>query len=289
MKKLFTICFLLLVSITQHVFAQTSFIGFDQEQCGLIENPGYTFENVVCANHGYGYRIFLKGELIYQTCEQYYSRGVVKLIFINDSTGFLIEGNSNGHTVYKTINFGKTWKSMSGGTPTYWGFYLLNEHNGYLLTATNGYGPIITRVSDIDSKQTYEFDYHYIDNEVIINDTILGSSFCNFDTLSFNIKKGPDTINYVIRLKNEPLTAVSQIKSGTMLELYPNPADDFIRLVSERSGRSHIRILNSSGLTIKEFDDSNFNRLYVGDLKKGLYLIELNSGKNMQIGKFVKK
>lgn len=290
MQKLFIICFLILLSLTQATNAQTSFLGFDQKQCGLIENPGYTFEDVVCANHGYGYKIFLKGELVYQTCYQYYSSGVVKLIFINDSTGFLIERNSGGHMVYKTVNSGKTWKSMSSGGPTFLGFYLINEHSGYLITtASNLNEPIITRVSDIDSKQTYEFDYHYNDNQVTINDTILGSSFCNLDKLSFKIKKGVDTINYIIRLKNEPLTSVSQIKSATQLELYPNPADDFVNLVSDRFGMTHVRIFNSSGITIKEFYDSNFNRLYIGDLKKGLYLIELNSGNNIQTGKFIKK
>ena len=290
MKNLFLIFLLISFLQIQHINAQTSFLGFDQKQCGLIVNHGYTFENMSCANHGNGYKIFFNGKLRYQTCEQYLGKRVKDLFFINDSTGFLIEGNSNyGHGVYKTTDYGVTWKGLNTGAPVYLGYFLINEHNLYLITAQNSGGTIITRASDIKNNMAYRYNYYSGEKEVINKDTILGSSLCNYDTLSFKMKIGHDTISYIFVLKNEPITTVNQIKSAKQLELFPNPADDFINLVSARLGKAHIRIFNSSGITIKEFDDSNFNRLYIGDLKKGLYLIELNSGNNVQTGKFIKE
>lgn len=294
MKNLFSICFLILFTLTQQTNAQTSFLGFDQEQCGIIKNHGYTFINLTrqCYSHTANYKVFLNGKLTYEKpCLNYTFNYVVTLLFINDSTGFLIEKNSgSNHSVYKTKDYGKSWRYLGWGGPTYWGFYLINEYNLYLITGANGTGPLITRASDIDSKYPQEYSKFFTtENEIMIEDTIYGNSFCNYDALNFKIKEGADTINYIIKLKNEPLTTVSQIKSETLLELYPNPADDFINLVSARFGISNIRILNSSGINIKEFDDSNFNRLYIGDLKKGLYLIELKSGNNIQIGKFIKE
>ncbi len=294
MKKIFSICFSILFSLTLQTNAQTSFLGFDQEQCGLIENHGYTFDNLTsqCYSHTANYKVFLNGKLTYEKpCLNYTFDYVVALFFINDSTGFLIEKNSgSNHSVLKTKDYGKSWSYLNGGGPTYWGFYLINEYNLYLITGANGTGPLITRASNIDSKSPPEYSKFFTtQNEIMIKDTIYGNSFCNLDKLSFRVKEGASTISYIFVLKNEPLTTVNQIKSATQLELYPNPADDFINLVSARLGKSHIRISNSSGRTIKEFDDYDFKRLYIGDLKKGLYLIELNSDNNIQIGKFLKE
>ena len=106
MKKLTFTYFLLIVLLIPNVNAQITFVGFDQTQCGIISEPDYSYYNSVTCYHGNGYKIFYKKNLVFEKCLQLGGCSVIDLKFVNDSTGFLTESNSNGGTyIYKTANY----------------------------------------------------------------------------------------------------------------------------------------------------------------------------------------
>jgi hypothetical protein len=104
-----------------------------------MENTGYTYTNLqgLCSTHSSVYKIFYNGNLVYEKpCEYLRFFGIDTLVFINDSTGFLVEYSGN-NLVYKTEDYGKSWKYLGYGAPVFLGFYVINEHNVYLITPTN--------------------------------------------------------------------------------------------------------------------------------------------------------
>jgi len=267
---------------------QISFIEFNQDQCGLITNHGYTYENIsqMCGSHSAGYKIYLHGEQKYEKCIEFGGCSVLNMMFISETTGFLIERNSNGHTIYKTNDSGANWLLIGGGAPAYLGFYLVNANTGYLITTWDD--PLnlyINRVSDIS-------DYNYSDSNInqntIINDTIFGESFCELDTLGFKIRNYNDTIEYKIALIKEASGLQDFIKTYK-LQFYPNPSSNFV-FFQEVTGLddSEYIVTDLSGKMITTGVSDN-NQIYIGNLRKGIYLIQLTNKNGGYFGKIIKK
>jgi hypothetical protein len=283
-----TLFFGLIFSLILHVSnAQISFIGFEQEQCGLITNHGYTYENIplMCGSNSSGYKIYLDGEEIFEKCIEFGGCSILELMFINETTGFIVESNPNGHTVYKTENSGVDWFSIGGGAPTYLGFYLVNANTGYLLTTwDNPLNLYINRVSDINQ---YYFSDPYINQDTVINDTIFGEPYCQTDFLRFKIENSGDTIDYKINFIIEP-SSVQEIYNRK-IEFYPNPCKDFIFFQEKmRVEDIQYEIIELTGKIIRT-SVSNNNTIYVGDLRKGLYLIHVTNDSKEYFGMIVKQ
>jgi hypothetical protein len=268
--------------------AQISFVGFEQDQCGLIINHGYTYENIplMCGSHSSGYKIYLDGENIFEKCIEFGGCSVLEIMFVSETTGFIVESNPNGHTVYKTKNSGVDWFPIGGGAPTYLGFYLVNANTGYLVTTWDS--PLslyINRVSDINQ---YNFSDPNINQDTIINDTIFGESYCQTDYLGFKIENSGDTIDYKIIFIIEPLSVQGAIYNRE-IGFYPNPCMNFI-FFQEKTGIENIEyeITELSGKIIKTGVSDN-NQIYIGDLRKGLYLIQLTNDNQEYFGKIIKQ
>jgi Secretion system C-terminal sorting domain len=268
--------------------AQISFVGFEQDQCGLITNHGYTYENIplMCGSHSSGYKIYLDGTEVFEKCIVFGGCSVLEIMFVNETTGFIIESNPNGHTVYKTENSGVDWLSIGGGAPTYLGFYLVNANTGYLVTTwDNPLNLYINRVSDIN--QSYFSDPN-INQDTIINDTIFGESYCPIDYLEFKIQSSGDTIDYKIIFILEPLS-IQGIIYDREIGFYPNPSMDFIFFQDTmRIANSEYKIAELSGKVIKTGVVDN-NQIYIGDLRVGLYLIRLTKDGREYLGKVIKQ
>lgn len=294
MKKLiFLILFFVLFVINS--YSQYEFLGFDQPQCGLIENHGYSFSNErgLCSSHSAVYKIFSNGNLVYEKpCEYLEFYFVDTLFFVNDSTGFIIEKYlSSNYFVYKTKDSGKSWKRIGWGGPTYWDFYVIDEHNVYLITGANGGGPLITRASDTKSKMPADYsDFIFNENEAIINDTISGSNLCGSDTLSFKVKDGADTITYKIALVRNQLSNAAIELSVAPLEVYPNPCFDYIYFSENilKSQKVVCCLYSVEGSLVKSAEIVN-NKLYVGDLQPGIYLMSTNNRNTIITGKIIKQ
>ena len=288
MRKIKLICRVLLIFFIQPIYAQISFIEFEQPQCGLISDHGYTFENLsmMCGSHSSGYKIYLDGNKVFEKCIEFGGCSIIELMFIDKSTGFLVEGNNNGYSVYKTDNSGASWISIGGGAPTFLGFYLVNINTGYLITTwDNPLNLYITRVSDISSRFISDSE---INNDTIINDTIFGINLCDIDSLSFKIKNSSDTIKYQISFIKTPIS-IDNFEHYTNFNVFPNPTYDFISISKDIqiNEDSQVNILDIKGRIVKRFLNIH-EKYYIGDLKKGLYFIEIINYDTRFIGKVLK-
>lgn len=83
---------------------------------------------------------------------------------------------------------------------------------------------------------------------------------------------------------NEQIVATSNIqKPARKLIITPNPATDYIE-VSGAYINSEIKIINLNGQVVKSTPGSTgLNRIYVGDLKKGVYVVK----SDFQVGKVI--
>jgi len=59
------------------------------------------------------------------------------------------------------------------------------------------------------------------------------------------------------------------------LTIYPNPATDFIIINDEKSSVNQVIIYNLIGRKIKGFRSATDNKYFVGDLPKGMYLVQM--------------
>jgi len=283
MKNIIVISIIMISLVNQKVYSQISFLGFDKAPCGIIENKTITYQNYfpMCDSHSGGYKIFSDGVMIFEKCVALSGRSILDLKFVTENIGFLVEGSGSGTSILKTINAGKNWVAIGGGAPTYLGFYIINQNTGYLVTTYNAI-IYITRVSDINGKFMSDSK---IKDDIILNDTISGVPFCDIKSLSFKIKNSTDTINYKIILNDLPLSIDNF--NNTSLSFYPNPASDYIQITGT-TNECKIRILDSNGRLIKSFN-KNIAELYVGDLKPGLYVMELTGKNERRISKFIKE
>jgi hypothetical protein len=89
---------------------------------------------------------------------------------------------------------------------------------------------------------------------------------------------------------DEVIVGMSDINQSADFTVYPNPARDFIFIQSQATGKSVITISNLNGQVImKAFVKDPMTRLDIGRLNKGIYLVKLISGNNVQVKKIIKE
>lgn len=64
------------------------------------------------------------------------------------------------------------------------------------------------------------------------------------------------------------------------LAIYPNPAVEFIAVNDEEATVKQIVIFNLVGKKVRSFDAMPNERFPIGDLPKGMYLVQLLDGEN---------
>lgn len=79
-------------------------------------------------------------------------------------------------------------------------------------------------------------------------------------------------------LKNRKDVATRGADKST-LQIFPNPADNFIG-VSANEEIKKIMVYNLVGREMKKFDAIKGKTYFVGDLPKGIYLVQLLGSKN---------
>ncbi len=106
------------------------------------------------------------------------------------------------------------------------------------------------------------------------------------------------TINQTITPKTTQTWTIKVIKSTTTdivneklksILIAPNPASNYIKLHNNNSDNIDIKILNTSGkIVLQKTKLFNDNTISVSDLQSGIYFIQINSGKDQIIKKFIK-
>jgi hypothetical protein len=87
------------------------------------------------------------------------------------------------------------------------------------------------------------------------------------------------------------------ISNNVWVNVYPNPASDEANLVfnsSQNDQRYELRVINSSGISLKEIEGTtvqgeNTINIHVGDYPEGAYYVQLLTSSGRQTVKFLKQ
>jgi hypothetical protein len=74
----------------------------------------------------------------------------------------------------------------------------------------------------------------------------------------------------------------AQHSSRPELAVYPNPTTEFVSVQDQADAVGQLNVFNILGKKVKAFEASKGEQYFVGDLPKGVYLIQL-VGKNKQV------
>ncbi|MEZ4941307.1 MAG: T9SS type A sorting domain-containing protein [Saprospiraceae bacterium] len=75
------------------------------------------------------------------------------------------------------------------------------------------------------------------------------------------------------------LTVQSQNVTKADLSVYPNPTSDYISVNDANDEVSYVVIFNLVGKKVKEFDFIKGESLFIADLPKSMYLVQLQNRK----------
>jgi photosystem II stability/assembly factor-like uncharacterized protein len=181
--------------------------------------------------------------------------------------------NDNTPLIYKSINNGNTWTSVSGDLPMLAvNDILIYPGNENILFIANDAGVYFTvnggqhweRVGDnMPFVAVLDIELNY-DNSTIIAGTF-GRSIYTVDISSI-------------------VTSVPSVELAPVISVYPNPATNSIEVCSlihvER-----FEIYSSSGSRVKS---GQGNRIDISDLKPGNYFINISSGEKNLVKRFIK-
>lgn len=95
--------------------------------------------------------------------------------------------------------------------------------------------------------------------------------------------------NYVRLVRNSSSSDIRTINQNSLLQVYPNPATDFITINLDNNtlSNSFIYCYNTSGQLIF-VEDNNNSEIDVSMLQKGVYFIKVSTDKNIYYTKFIK-
>jgi len=268
-----------------------------------MENSGYSFKNFsnysipnYTGYYGY-YEIYFLGNLIVGTDLQYnIGRTITDLFFISYSTGFFLQttawfSNPYGppwpkYYLNRTQNYGLSWDQLRKSpdtpniyyAPRYNGSYVLSDRDAIMMTyfENAGYEYLYLNNSIIDS----------IFEDKIIHYDATGVPLCDLDTLTFYLHRNEGTVTYNIVINFEyeiPETQLFITKNyGVDDYLFINEEIEFDEDFVE------VSIFDVSGAIVKNFSLGYYRKLYVGDLRSGMYIFKVTTKNKVVTEKFIK-
>ena len=293
MKRILSV-FVILMSMGQiYCFSQHSTVnGWIQEECGLISNADYHFENYVIPPHGgAGYKLYHYGNIIYQ--EEYFMYGYEarELKFIDDTTGFFIvlDRSGPGFLVYKIINDSVIYIGNCPGDQSE--SFVVSRHTNYVASYYMIYGIFcITRFSDLMPRRELLYT-NIIVPDTTFHDTVSGIPLCqDLNELDYLNWYNSDSLIYAIKFSTDTLSSIFQ-KNESSCFTAPNPASEFIHIISPLNQKiKSITILDNPGRITKYLKSDNTGEqvIYIGDLYQGVYFLIIEYGIKKKVIKFIK-
>ena len=164
--------------------------------------------------------------------------------------------------------------------------YKLETDKNINLQNMQSKSPKLTR----DVNNNVQFPYN---NELIsIKTSYFGRNyyyyFYDWEVAENNLECHSDRIE--IPIVYNPKTGINTIDYSQSIDIFPNPADDYIMIKNNISSKKDIFIYNSLGKLI--FKSVSYNRLTktnISQLKQGIYFVIIKTGNNTYTGKFIKE
>jgi hypothetical protein len=257
-------------------------LGFQENECEIVQNPDYFYDNFSYGSHGSGYNLYHYATVIYSRVTDLSFVHGYDLRFTDDAGFFLDYGYSSEFNLYKV--HGDHCVKIGNGTGQMKGLYVLNDHVCYFAMDFNFSGwereVTIARCSDLAPSKVIVYQKSP-DSNLTVFDTIPGSPLCaGLKTLHFKLKSGSDTLTYTIHIQPDSSLSVQNL-SANGVKVYPNPANDHIRF-SLPSGFSAtgITLINQVGEIVREYKTGLLggNEIFTGDLQRGIYLLKIVAG-----------
>lgn len=277
--------------------AQISFGGFDTVICAQPISINYTYSNYTSGGGGpgtyIGVKVFRDGILVLDISGNYgYGKTGLDLLFINDSTGFLIYSTYGMTRVLKTADYGTSWVDIGGCSGGYFGFYPMNVNYTCLVTLNqqSSIQTNVTKCSDMFTGFPYLISDDSINADIYITDTISGNTLCNRDSLKIYINNDTNVVTYHINFVVLPLGVEEEIfDKENEIKIYPNPAREYFHLSGLTSG-SFLSITDIYGRFVKEFNvnSDSSHVYYIDELAPGLYIINVLSVSDNKALKLIK-
>lgn len=265
-------------------FGQYNFIGFKESPCGIIPDLPYSVNYYQYSGHGYCYELYYKGILIKKRCEYFGSPGIYDMIFLNDSTLYLIEQyGSVFFSFYKTENNGLDWNAMGGTSGEFKSFFVINQYNA-VSVAYNNYKLRITYLNEYGG---YSFYYDSLTTDFTDTVFVRGTPLCtDLHELNYRVANNGDTINYKMVLDYYPLDVNSAVSDKA--NIYPNPAEKDLFVINENLIRE-IKIFDIYGKILLNLKPNQSNvKVGIENLPKGIYILCIESDYGISEKKFIK-
>lgn len=204
--------------------------------------------------------------------------------FENDKNyyiGFSSDGHSNGHFIFPVDNgepnYGKNWIHI--GESQWYCFDEAVSRNLCIKTILENQDGKVVNVDN--SKNNKLIGYRVYANDEIVKEIKEPYITCYFDTEFETV----NDIRYCVTavyddVESEPLcvehVSVDDIAYSSRLEIYPNPANDIVRIKTRNNIGDLITISDISGRTlITEEVTADDIQINIADLAKGLYIIKV--------------
>lgn len=281
MKKAITLLIVTLFIFCAWLPAQISFSGFDQSYCGGTVNHTYTFLNYDIGGPGSGaqhcYYVFRDGIVIKNVIGGSLGNGQFcrELIFINDSTGFLLAETPSAAYAEKTSDYGQTWQLIGNTAPGYRAFFPISKNYGYLFASPTDNMLYVARCSDTETPVfNYIYDYS-VSSDKFSWDTIIGPTLCGIDSLNaFFQNDSTYSVDYHFYFYELPV-GIEEAKSNKIFNIFPNPSSSEININSSVSFIDGT-IIDIQGKPVLSFKSSPID---VSQLEPGLYFVRIRDNK----------
>jgi hypothetical protein len=285
------ILYVFFLSLANTSNAQISFTGFDETYCGGTVNHTYTFLNYDIGGPGSGaqhcYYVFRDGVVILNVIGGSMGSGEFcrELIFINDSTGFLLA--ETGLTAYakKTSDYGQTWQLFGNTARGYRAFFPISLNYGYLFSSPTSNMLYVARCSDIEPPvSNYIYDYSIYSDEFRW-DTIIGPTLCGIDSLNAFFKNDSTfKVDYHFYFHQLPV-GIEEIEANKTFNIFPNPSSSIINVMGS-SMFLDATIIDIQGKTVQSFKSTSID---ISDLEAGIYFVRIrDQNKKYHFLKFIK-
>ena len=291
MRAKYFIPFFVFYLFSLNIYSQISFIKFDTIICGNSINNTYTYQNFTTAGGPssamHGYNIYKNGQIVYTNNggSQGYSTYCKDLKFINDSVGYLINYITAGtKSVLRTVDYGVTWTDMGiAVAQNYISMYIVNKNYVYVVSSANTSQTFVYKCSSNTNYQKILIYDTQSNNDIYLNDTIIGNSLCNKDSLLIFLKNNNTPFTYHINFHFLPVGIKENQISNSSIKFYPNPVNDCFSISVANEKIISVSVYNGIGELVKRNGKEEIleNKFKIAELKDGLYYSKIETDKNI--------
>jgi len=111
-------------------------------------------------------------------------------------------------------------------------------------------------------------------------------SYGEVEDYTLTISSGVATIENV---DSNPQARQEGFDFSEKISIYPNPANSFLNIRSNGAERLEVRVMSITGAEVMKSNINNGDKLDVSGLDKGIYLIQINDGREQSTHKFFKQ